>query len=107
MPSVDAAAKFHAKCCHSARKPPVFHDAFLLMDGSYSLNRTRLQALKTRFPSWLHIFTSRAAAADGAKRVLLDQRGRGVPPKCSMMSSSSFGTRMSCSRGTPTKKEIP
>ena len=30
--------------------------------------------LKTRFPSWLHIFTSRAAAADGAKRVLLDQR---------------------------------
>jgi len=74
LPSVDAAAKFHAKCCHSARKPPVFHDAFLLMDGSYSLNRTRLQALKTRFPSWLHIFTSRAAAADGAKRVLLDQR---------------------------------
>ena len=74
LPSVDAAAKFHAKCCHSARKPPVFHDAFLLMDGSYSLNRTRVQALKTRFPSWLHIFTSRAAAADGAKRVLLDQR---------------------------------
>lgn len=67
MPSVDAAAKFHAKCAQATRLP-----RRLLAHGRVVPHAAA--GLKTRLPSWLHIFTSRAAAADGAKRVLLDQR---------------------------------
>ena len=67
LPSVDAAAKFHAKCAQATRLP-----RRLLAHGRVVPHAAA--GLKTRFPSWLHIFTSRAAAADGAKRVLLDQR---------------------------------
>ena len=75
LPSVTAAAAFHRHT--QAGHPSASHDALVLLGGTYSSNRTeaQLDAAALTWPSGAaHVFRSGAAAAAGARQLLLQRR---------------------------------